>query len=290
MMAPIMIAIVAIVIAIAPALQIVRRGIASAGAIASATVALLIGLTIIYPALMPLRARSEVIAAARQLRRASDASDLRRLTEAAARHHRREERLLLVLALSGGTSGVSAKDLEDAGVRSLQQNMRDIATLAGVSERTLPDGRGELIVYFRPLTAWRGRALWLHAYAPGSHDYVDVAPEPPAFDGWRIGELAWERFELPAPGRFHVYVGVADGGGLGPAYAIPTATPTAISTATPPGAAIGFSVTPFSQNASNAPCTVAWWRFAARRSVTTSAPTRSAAKAAAVMTPASTAS
>jgi hypothetical protein len=93
--------------------------------------------------------------------------------------------------------------------------------LESVSTRLLPDGNRIVIVYFRPKVDWAGRRLWVHAYPAGSHDYVDVEALFPPFAGWHTGELAWEAFRTPGPGRFNVYIGIALHD-LGDAYPVGT--------------------------------------------------------------------
>jgi len=172
----------------------------------------------------PVSARAAVISAARRFRRdagcGSDMARMRALLRAIDPSHR-EERLLVRMGL-GEMDSRKASDaaMREAGVRPLSDDMRGAATLEGVSERTLADGRTELVVYFRPQAPWANRRLWLHAYPPDSHQYVDVYAQPQAFEGWQTGELAWERFELPAAGRFNVYVGVAIDQDLGPAFGL----------------------------------------------------------------------
>jgi hypothetical protein len=71
----------------------------------------------------------------------------------------------------------------------------------------------DVTVYFRPETEWTSRALWLHAYPPGSADYLDVsAVNGPA--RLQPRELGWAVFKLPH-GRFDVYVGMSVGLDLG---------------------------------------------------------------------------
>jgi hypothetical protein len=83
--------------------------------------------------------------------------------------------------------------------------------LDGYTVHPDPAGRIEVTVYFRPIQQWRGRVLWMHAYPEGSDSFISLDAAPPPFDGWRLDELAWERFILPAGMRFNTYVGITEG-------------------------------------------------------------------------------
>ena len=98
--------------------------------------------------------------------------------------------------------------------------IRGDALIEGVTTHPGDAGREELTVYFRPLSNWQGRRLWVHAYQLGSREYVDVPPDLPRFSGWRKGELAWEVFQTPDARPVSVYVGVAVGDDLGPAVEV----------------------------------------------------------------------
>jgi hypothetical protein len=74
----------------------------------------------------------------------------------------------------------------------------------------------DVIVFFTPEAPLAGDRVWLHAYPPGSHEYVDVGASFPSSD-WKAGELAWEVFRLAAPRGSRLYAGVAASGTLGPA-------------------------------------------------------------------------
>jgi hypothetical protein len=96
-------------------------------------------------------------------------------------------------------------------------DMHTEARFEGFTVRPAAEGMNEITVYFRPQREWSARRLWIHAYPAGSAEYIEIDPVPPAFEGWRVGELAWEVFRLPATIRYNAYLGVAVGANLGPA-------------------------------------------------------------------------
>ena len=81
-------------------------------------------------------------------------------------------------------------------------------------------GRIQAIVYYRPLTDWTNRRIWLHAYRGATIDnYLDPEPVITGSSVSKPGELDWAVFELP-PGRYHAYVGILVGTSLGSGYPI----------------------------------------------------------------------
>lgn len=119
---------------------------------------------------------------------------------------------LLRASLSPRPGGVTAADVIRAGrgVR-LSSTAQDKIRLDGYTVHPDAAGRTEVTVYFRPIQKWRGRVLWMHAYPEGSDSFISLDAAPPPFDGWRLDELAWERFILPAGMRFNTYVGITEG-------------------------------------------------------------------------------
>jgi hypothetical protein len=99
-------------------------------------------------------------------------------------------------------------------------DMHTEARFEGFTVQPAAEGMNEITVYFRPQREWSARRLWVHAYPAGSAEYVEIEPVPPAFDGWSVGELAWEVFRLPGTVRYNAYLGVAVGPNLGPAVAL----------------------------------------------------------------------
>lgn len=118
---------------------------------------------------------------------------------------------LLRASLSPQAAGPAAADVIRAGGGvPLASRVQDAISLEGYTVH--PDGRGrtEVTVYFRPIQKWSGRVLWMHAYPEGTDFFLSVDAAPPPFDGWKPGELAWDRFILP-PGRFNTFVGITEG-------------------------------------------------------------------------------
>ena len=109
----------------------------------------------------------------------------------------------------------AASLLVRAGATAVDRTIAGRATIRAAKALAM-DGRVRLIVFFRPLREWQNATMWVHAYPPGLHEYIDVPPAFPPIQRWRTDELAWEVFELPA-GRVNVYVGVSADGDLGPA-------------------------------------------------------------------------
>jgi hypothetical protein len=107
------------------------------------------------------------------------------------------------------------------GGRSLQTPMRHgEATLEGATAHVQRNGRIQAIVYYRPLTDWTNRRIWLHAYPGGTTEHY-LEPEP-LITGSSVpkpGELDWAVFELP-PGRYQAYVGIWVGTSVGSGYPI----------------------------------------------------------------------
>jgi hypothetical protein len=144
----------------------------------------------------------------RVLDRTEDASDIR------------EALALLRAAIERGRQvGTAAPDVIRAGGGAVTPaDMHGDATLEGFTVRPLPNGEREVRLYFTPRRIWHGRRLWMHAYPQGSHEYALVDPVEPTFDDWKLGELSWEAFRLPANTHYVVYVGVEVNHDLGPAY------------------------------------------------------------------------
>ena len=92
----------------------------------------------------------------------------------------------------------------------LGTTVQNMIRLEGYTVHHDVGGRFEVTVYFTPLRPWRGRVLWMHAYPQGVDSFISFDAAPPAFDGWKVGELAWDRFILP-PGRFNTFVGITEG-------------------------------------------------------------------------------
>ena len=117
---------------------------------------------------------------------------------------------LLRASLSPRPAGPTAVDVLRAGggVR-LTGTVQDKIRLEGYTVHPAGAGRIEVTVYFTPLRPWRGRVLWLQAYPEGHDFFITVDASPPLFDGWKLDELAWDRFILP-PGRFNTYVGTTE--------------------------------------------------------------------------------
>jgi hypothetical protein len=131
------------------------------------------------------------------------------------------EPLALIETLATGSTDAGAADaVRAAGGTLTPQNMHGDAALAGYTVRSAA-GRREVTVYFRPLRPWAGRALWVHAYPEGSHDYDRLPQISNAYAQWRPGSLAWETFALPS-GSYVLYVGVEVNHELGSAYPIGT--------------------------------------------------------------------
>jgi hypothetical protein len=90
------------------------------------------------------------------------------------------------------------------------------AIVEGMTVRRTEGGRA-LVVYFRPLSTWSGKHVWVHAYPAGKHEYLDLPSPAPQSADWRQGELAREVFDLP-PGAYVLYAGVTAHADLGPAH------------------------------------------------------------------------
>lgn len=132
---------------------------------------------------------------------------------------KREEHDLLKVEM-GLLSGMGTDFRAYARALPAGASFRDETPIEGVTTHAADKGRQEFVVYFRPSADWQGRRLWVHAYPPGSREYLDVAGDFPAFGGWRKGELAWEVFQTPDERPFNIYLGVAIGDDLGPAVPI----------------------------------------------------------------------
>lgn len=130
-----------------------------------------------------------------------------------------EESDLLQMEM-GIAPGMGAAFRTYARAAPAANTVREDALIEGVTTHVGDKGRHEFVIYFRPLSDWRGRHLWVHAYPPGSHEYVDIAGDFPAFNGWKKEQLAWEVFQTPDDRAFNIYVGVAIGDDLGPAVPI----------------------------------------------------------------------
>jgi hypothetical protein len=142
------------------------------------------------------------------VRRADDKTELR-------------EPLAMIRAQADGRQrdGSAAADVVRAGGGStVPLDMHGEATLEGYTLHAGSSGRMEVTVYFSPRRDWSHRHLWVHAYPAGASDYLVLEPSPPAFQGWKPRELAWETFPLPSNNRFTLYVGVELAGNLGPAF------------------------------------------------------------------------
>ena len=125
---------------------------------------------------------------------------------------------LLRASLSPGPGGPTAAAVIRAGRGvALSLTVQDEIWIDGFTVHPDALGRSDVTVYFRPIHEWRGRRLWMHGYPEGSSSFVSFDPAPPAFDGWKVGELAWERFVLPAGVRFTTYVGMSEGARSGAA-------------------------------------------------------------------------
>ena len=123
---------------------------------------------------------------------------------------------LLRASLSPRPAGQAAADVIRAGggVR-LTGTVQDKITLEGYTVHPAGAGRIEVTVYFTPLRPWKGRVLWLQAFPEGQPSFITFDAAPPLFDGWRIDELAWDRFILPAGVRFNAFVGITELAGVG---------------------------------------------------------------------------
>lgn len=168
----------------------------------------------------PIESRADLMALARTIRErgwpAGTAGDVLRLTT--GRPDLGEEGVLLRLALDPPAGEAAGRALlAEAHATPVGVALRGAGSLEAFTIHPLPDGRHQVVIYFRPLTSWTGRRLWLHAYPAGSTEYVDLAADPPAFDGWRQDELAWEAFDVACGGPFDIYAGIAAGDDLGPA-------------------------------------------------------------------------
>ncbi len=131
------------------------------------------------------------------------------------------EPLALLRAVTEGRSRVGSEGpdvIRAGGGVVTPADMHGDATLEGFTVRPLPNGEREVRLYFTPRRIWHGRRLWMHAYPQGSHEYALVDPVAPTFDDWKLGELSWEAFRLPANTHYVVYVGVEVNHDLGPAY------------------------------------------------------------------------
>ena len=135
------------------------------------------------------------------------------------RADRREEHDLLRMEM-GLSPDMGAGFRQYARAAPAAVSVRDDTLIEGVTTHPGENGRQQFIIYFRPLSDWQGRRLWVHAYPAGSREYVDVVAEFPAFPTWPRDELAWEVFQTPDPRAFNIYVGVAVGDDLGPAVPI----------------------------------------------------------------------
>jgi hypothetical protein len=131
------------------------------------------------------------------------------------------ELVRVVLNRAAMEPSAALRVIRAGGGRSLQTPMRHgEAMLEGATAHVRRDGRVQAIVYYRPLTDWTNRRLWLHAY-PGATTESYLDPEP-VITGSRVpkpGELDWAVFELP-PGRYQGYVGIWVGTGVGSGYPI----------------------------------------------------------------------
>jgi hypothetical protein len=125
-------------------------------------------------------------------------------------------RLGLKRKLGGGAPSV-AGFLDEVGGIPIGLPVAGQALIEGYTTHPSDDGRLQVVVYFRVLGDWAYRTLWLHAYPPESHDYLDLPAVPPRYDGWTAGELGWEVFYLPDSRRYNLYAGVAVDDDLGPA-------------------------------------------------------------------------
>lgn len=174
------------------------------------------------------RTRSEVMALARLARRTdwSDVALADQVTASLAGVPGVAEERAWLQTLAKPNQVVDAAAMaamfRDARGTVVGRPLRDGVVLEGFTLHPLVGGRRQVVVYFRPTADWNGRLLWLHAYPAGSTAYVDVGADPPAFGGWRAGELAWEVFETPQQGRFVIYAGVAKGSDIGPAVLLGT--------------------------------------------------------------------
>ena len=118
---------------------------------------------------------------------------------------------LLRASLGPQAGGAASADVIRAGGGvPLSSTVQDKVRLDGYTVHPDAGGRTEVTVYFRPVQKWTGRVLWMHAYPEGTAVFISVDAAPPPFDGWKPGELAWDRFILP-PGRFNTFVGITEG-------------------------------------------------------------------------------
>jgi hypothetical protein len=147
------------------------------------------------------------------------------VAEAATRDPRlREGAGLLQLQLGDTRNTRAVADfVENAGITNVNASMRNgEADLVGFSLERTTRGVAAVTVYFVPRREWVSRRFWLHAYPPGSHDYVDVPAVNGPFERWMPGELAWETFEMPTGDAYVAYVGFWVGNDIGPAYLLGT--------------------------------------------------------------------
>ena len=152
--------------------------------------------------------------------RLNDHADAARLLASLEPRPDKREEYDLVRKELGLAPGMSDRFRQYSRAAAPPNTVRGDALIEGVTTHPGDGGREELIVYFRPLSDWKGRRLWAHAYPAGSRQYVDLQPDLPRYGGWRPGELAWEVFQTPDERAFNVYVGVAAGDDLGPAVEI----------------------------------------------------------------------
>jgi hypothetical protein len=124
----------------------------------------------------------------------------------------------LLASSAGGVSPAASDALFAMGARA--ENARTpLAVFDGWIARDAGRGRCDLVVHFTPQAELDGARVWLHAYPPGAHEYVDVGRSFPAA-AWKAGERAWEVFDFAAPRGSGLYAGVSTGGDLGPAAAL----------------------------------------------------------------------
>lgn len=122
-----------------------------------------------------------------------------------------------ILAFSVGMGSTNTvTDAVFANGASVASAKTPAAVFEGWSAHDAGHAQCDVIVYFRPEAALAGDRVWLHAYPPDSHEYVDAGASFPSSD-WKAGELAWEVFRSAAPRGSRLYAGVATSGVLGPA-------------------------------------------------------------------------
>jgi len=119
-------------------------------------------------------------------------------------------RLELGHGARNGPEAVAPIDLGHG--RWLRAKIRNETAVEGVTLHPLPEGT-QVVLYVRPASSPDNRRFWIHAYVPGSREYLTIEPTISA-DRWEPGQLVWQVYDFPK-GQFFAYVGQWVGSDMG---------------------------------------------------------------------------